>query len=110
MVPWIGVAVIAAAFFYLKRSDLGSAKARELVAGGAALVDVRSPAEFATGHIDGARNIPLGELARRAGELGLTGRPVIVYCASGTRSALAKRALASAGFAQVYNLGAMRNW
>ncbi len=110
MIPWIGAAVVAAAFFFWKRADLDSAKARELVAGGAMLVDVRSPAEFATGHLDGARNVPVGEIARRAKELGPADRPVIVYCASGTRSALAKRALVNAGFAQVYNLGSMGNW
>lgn len=110
MAIWIGFAVVAAAFFLWKRADLGSAKAHELVAGGAMLVDVRSPAEFAAGHIEGAHNVPVGEIGRRARELGATDRPVIVYCASGTRSAIAKRALVKAGFAQVYNLGSMRNW
>lgn len=107
---WIALAAVVATFFFLKRADIGRDKAHALVAGGAQLVDVRSPAEFGTGHIDGARNIPLGELDRRVRELGATDRAVIVYCASGTRSAMAKRALHKAGFTEVYNLGSMRNW
>lgn len=99
-----------AIFWFLKRPDLSGAAARELVAKGARLVDVRSPGEFAGVHLDGARNIPVGELGRRLGELGAKDRPVIVYCASGARSAMAKRTLKGAGFREVYNLGAMHNW
>jgi phage shock protein E len=110
MATWIILAVCAAAFVLWKRADIDGAKARELVASGALLVDVRSPAEFAAGHIEGARNVPVGEVGQRARELGPTHRPVIVYCASGTRSAIAKRALVRAGFARVYNLGSMSNW
>ena len=107
------VIVAATAFavlWWLKRPDVSSARARELVAGGARLVDVRSPGEFAGTHLDGARNIPVGEIASRVRELGDKAKPVIVYCASGARSAMAKRALKSAGFQEVYNLGAMNNW
>lgn len=104
------VVVALVAMWWLKRPDVTSARARELVAHGARLVDVRSPGEFAGAHLDGARNIPVGEVARRAGELGDKSQPVIVYCASGARSAMAKRALKSAGFTEVYNLGAMHNW
>ena len=107
---WIALAAVAATFFFLKRADIGRDKAHALVSSGARLVDVRSPAEFGAGHIDGARNIPLGELDRRVRELGATDGAVIVYCASGARSAMAKRALKKAGFTEVYNLGSMRNW
>lgn len=110
MLMWIGFGVVAVAFLLWKRADVSSDKAREMVAAGALLVDVRSPAEFASGHIHGARNVPVGEVGRRARELGTFERSVIVYCASGTRSALAKRTLRRAGFKQVYNLGSMRNW
>lgn len=106
IVAAIGFAVV----WWLKRPDLSSTRARELVAGGARLVDVRSAGEFAATHLEGARNIPVGEIGRRARELGDKSKPVIVYCASGTRSAMAKRTLKSAGFSEVYNLGAMHNW
>lgn len=101
---------IIAVFWYLKRPDITGAAARALLADGARLIDVRSAAEFNAGHLKGARNVPVGEIRHRAGELGDKSRPVILYCASGARSAMAKRTLQSAGFTKVYNLGAMANW
>jgi NADPH-dependent 2,4-dienoyl-CoA reductase/sulfur reductase-like enzyme/rhodanese-related sulfurtransferase len=56
----------------------------DALAGGAALVDVRSPEEFAAGHIDGALNIPVDQLRERMGELP-DDRRVIVTCAVGQR-------------------------
>jgi rhodanese-related sulfurtransferase len=106
----IVAATVFAVLWLLKRPDISASRARELVAGGARLVDVRSPGEFAATHLEGARNIPVGEVGRRSRELGDKGKPVIVYCASGTRSAMAKRTLKSAGFTEVYNLGSMHNW
>ncbi|HEX9101867.1 MAG TPA: rhodanese-like domain-containing protein [Polyangia bacterium] len=106
----IVAAVAFAALWWLKRPDISAIRARQLVADGARLVDVRSPGEFAATHLDGARNIPVSEIGRRARELGDKAKPVIVYCASGTRSAMAKRTLKGAGFAEVYNLGSMHNW
>jgi rhodanese-related sulfurtransferase len=110
LVMLIGFVVIGGLFWYMRRPDISATVAHTLVAEGAALLDVRSPGEFGGGHLDGARNIPVGEIARRSGEVGGKDRPVIVYCASGTRSAAAKRVLKSAGFSRVYNLGAMSNW
>ena len=72
------------------------------------MVDVRSAAEFASGHAEGSVNIPLPELDERMKELD-PGRWVIVCCASGTRSAIARRKLRSRGFARVYNAGSWRN-
>lgn len=82
-------------------------EAKKLIASGARLVDVRSPGEFRAGHLAGARNFPVGEIDRRAGEIGPKDAPVIVYCASGMRSASAARTLKSLGFSRVYDLGAM---
>lgn len=108
---WI-TASVAAVLFILSRSrgDVTGPQARALVSAGAALIDVRSPGEFAAGHVDQARNIPVGELAGRLGELGAKEQPVVLYCASGIRSAAAARTLRSNGFQQVHNLGAMRRW
>jgi phage shock protein E len=106
----LGFVAMVALFWYLKRPDITAAAARALLTKGATLVDVRSPGEFGGGHLDGARNIPVGDIARRSRELGDKQRPVIVYCASGARSAAAKRMLQRAGFSHVYNLGAMSNW
>lgn len=64
------------------------------------VLDVRSPQEFATGHIAAAVNIPHTELRDRLGEVrtGAAGRPVRVTCASGVRSAIAHRVLTQNGF------------
>jgi rhodanese-related sulfurtransferase len=106
----IGFAVVIGLFWYMRRPDLSAPAAHALVAEGAALVDVRSLSEFGGSHLAGARNIPVGEIAHRSAELGAKDRPIVVYCASGMRSAAAKRMLKSAGFSRVYNLGAMSNW
>ncbi len=73
---------------------------------GAVLVDVRSRNEFAAGSAPGSINIPVGELGSRMGELPRQA-PVVVACASGTRSGMAALMLKKAGFTQVYNAG---NW
>jgi rhodanese-related sulfurtransferase len=104
------LAVLFGAFWYLKRPDISPLQAHELVARGGRLVDVRSPGEYARAHVDGALNLPVGEVAGRARELGPKDRPIILYCASGTRSAMAARTLRSFGFTKVYNLGSMGNW
>ena len=64
------------------------------------VLDTRSRAEFATGHLPGALNIPHTELRDRLDEVraASAGRPVRVMCASGVRSAIAHRVLAQAGF------------
>ena len=106
---FIVFAVLLGAFIALRFvGKVHPAKARELVGGGALLLDVRSEGEFASGHIAGAKNIPLGDLARRFGEIeAMKDRPVVVYCASGIRSAMAKQTLRSHGFREVHDLGAM---
>jgi len=75
---------------------------------GAQVVDVRSPAEFAAGHSPGSINIPLPEIGQRAGELD-PNRWVIVCCASGTRSAVARLRLRGLGFRRVVNAGPWSN-
>jgi rhodanese-related sulfurtransferase len=80
----------------------------ELRREGAQLVDVRTPGEFAGGHAPGSVNIPLQELDARARELD-PGRWVVVACASGTRSAMARRRLLGRGFKHVMNAGSWRN-
>ncbi|MGE0798195.1 MAG: rhodanese-like domain-containing protein [Lautropia sp.] len=77
---------------------------------GAVIVDVRPAAEFANGHLPGARNLPAEDLAKRAGDLP-SGKPVIVVCANGSRAGKAAAALRSAGRADVFTLdGGIANW
>jgi rhodanese-related sulfurtransferase len=70
---------------------------------GAQIVDVRTPAEFQGGVIAGAKNIPLDELPAAVGTLDKS-KPVLLYCATGSRSVTAMQMLQSAGFERVYNL------
>lgn len=88
---------------------VSGATARELVAAGAQLVDVRSPGEFAGGHLPGAVNLPVAGIGARSGELDRT-RPVVVYCLSGGRSAAAAATLRRQGFTEVHDLGPIRAW
>ena len=76
----------------------------DLIQHGAQVVDVRTPQEFASAHAQGSRNIPLDQLAQRAAELDRS-RPVVVCCASGARSSMAKSLLERAGFSSVHNAG-----
>ena len=75
---------------------------------GAVLVDVRSAAEFASGSAPGSVNIPLGELGSRLKEIPAS-VPVVLCCASGTRSGMAKMMLKKNGFEQVFNVGKWSN-
>lgn len=83
--------------------------ARAWVAAGATLLDVRSPSEFASGHLGAARNIPVAELASRLAELPPPPHDVVVYCRSGNRSARAAATLTGAGY-RVLDLGPMSAW
>jgi rhodanese-related sulfurtransferase len=77
---------------------------------GAVVLDVRPAAEFDTGHLPGARNIPVTEFDKRAGEVP-AGKPVIVCCASGANSARVAASLRKAGRQDVFNLsGGLRAW
>jgi molybdopterin/thiamine biosynthesis adenylyltransferase/rhodanese-related sulfurtransferase len=74
------------------------------------LVDVREPHELDISHIDGARNIPLGQLAMHSTELN-PGDDIVLLCKTGVRSTRALHILLGAGFQKLYNLkGGMNGW
>lgn len=74
------------------------------------LLDVREPHELEISHLDGAKLIPLGQLASRLSELD-TAQEMVVFCKAGTRSARALELLISAGFRKVKNLqGGINAW
>jgi rhodanese-related sulfurtransferase len=90
--------------------ELASLRAR-----GVPVIDVREPAEFAAGHVPGAASIPRGVLefevdghpavnGLRDPALAHRDRPVVLYCRSGGRSALAAEALLRLGFSQPLSL------
>jgi rhodanese-related sulfurtransferase len=79
---------------------------------GTQLIDVRTAAEYADGHLAGARNLDWssGALEANWGDLD-KGAPVLLYCASGRRSAAAREAMAAAGFTNVKDIaGGIRAW
>ncbi len=108
--PWMLAAGVAAALVLASRLARGGKVASSVVqakiAAGASVVDVRSPDEFRGGAYPGAINIPVQVLPARMGELPKD-RPVVLYCASGARSAAAARMLKQAGFADVVNAGGL---
>ena len=74
----------------------------------AVLIDVRSPGEFASGHLAGAQNIPLEALGQRvARAVPDHDTPIVVYCRSGMRSGQARSVLTQLGYRQVINGGAL---
>jgi phage shock protein E len=89
-------------------AQVDGAAAKKIVAEGGLLLDVRSPEEFADGHIEGARNVPVNEIEGMLGSLPKD-KAIVVYCAVGRRAAKAAATLANAGF-KVHNLGAMASW
>lgn len=69
------------------------------------ILDVRSDAEFAAGHLEGALHVPHDQLEARLSSLREhEGEPVLVYCKSGRRAALAAETLAEAGFTKLRHL------
>lgn len=73
------------------------------------VLDVRQPDEFRTGHITGAKLIPLNELHRKIKELP-KGREIVCICASGSRSISAAKMLAKEGFSVMNVKGGMLAW
>ena len=76
------------------------------------ILDVRAAAEFAAGHLQGAKNIQLAELEKRIGELEkFKALPVIVVCQSGNQSSKATTQLQRGGFEQAVSLeGGLAAW
>ena len=71
-------------------------------------IDVRSASEFASGHVDGAVNIPHTEIVQRIGEVTEDKEATLyLYCRSGRRSGIAADALQQAGFVDVVNVGGL---
>ena len=77
---------------------------KELMEKGAVIVDVRTSAEFSSGHIRNSINIPLNTLKASLSKLDKQ-KPIITCCASGMRSASAEGILLACGFTEVVNGG-----
>jgi len=80
---------------------------KDMIKAGAKIVDVRSSQEFADESYPGAVNLPLSIIAAKLDELGPKDGPIVLYCASGARSAQAARLLKQEGFTNVVNAGGL---
>jgi rhodanese-related sulfurtransferase len=117
----IAVAFISGAMLlwpYVRRAGGGpavsAAQATQLINREDALVlDVRDPGEFGTGHIIGAKNVPLSRIDSAGSEIAAKrkDKPVIVYCDDGHRAVKAASALRSQGFGKAVSLsGGLGAW
>jgi phage shock protein E len=79
---------------------------KQMIDAGATIIDVRTPDEFRDGSYPGAVNIPLSSLRGRLPHIP-KGKPVVLYCSSGGRSAWAARTMRRAGFSEVANAGGL---
>jgi phage shock protein E len=103
---FFGLVVIATLLVACAAEDQTGKEAYAAVEAGALLIDVRSPEEFATGHLPGALNIPHGEIVDGVARLQVSkDAPIVLYCRSGNRSGIAKTALESAGYDDLMNAG-----
>jgi phage shock protein E len=93
-------------FSFLKKLFAGNAdELRSFLERGAVVVDVRTPNEFGGGNFKGSKNIPVNLISSRVAEIKKWNKPVIVCCASGMRSGMAKSTLQANGI-EVINAGA----
>lgn len=85
---------------------------KEISTGVPILIDVREPAEFAAEHIRGAKNIPLGRLAKQIESLPTDrSAPILVYCKSGHRGAMGLTVLLMLGYKNVHSIyGGIVGW
>lgn len=107
-VPSLALALSLSACAPSSEAQTSSDEAHRIVAAGATLLDVRTPAEYGGRHIEGAVNIPVDEVRARLSEIPRD-KPVVVYCQSGGRSAAAASTLREAGY-EVHDLGPIDAW
>ena len=86
---------------------MAASSVKDRIKAGAKIIDVRTAGEFADASYPGAVNIPLSELPGKLGALGPKDTSIILYCASGARSAQAARLLKQEGFTDVVNAGGL---
>jgi phage shock protein E len=99
-------AVIAIIFMMKKSGQISAGEALACLKNGALVIDVRSPGEFNSGHLPDVINIPLDEietvLPRRVND---KNQVLLLHCASGMRSGMAKKKLNGMGYVNAFNLG-----
>ena len=99
-------AVLILLFFLRRAGQISITDAQAHLKGGALVIDVRTPAEFGSGHLQGAINLPVDDiettLPRRVPD---KDRVLLLHCQSGMRSSAARKKLKGLGYANSFNLG-----
>ena len=96
-------------FDFLRSADINAGMAEYASDSGAVLVDVRTPGEYASGHIERSRNIPLDTLTSAQNAIPDKSTPLYIYCHSGARSRNAARVLRRLGYTSVRDIGGGTN-
>ena len=103
---WVAAGVVAWLILQQMRGGARPDEVKALLKKGARVIDVRTPAEFARGHLTQAVNLPLDEFSERlVREIPDKETPLLLHCASGARSAAAKRMAVKLGYSTALNLG-----
>lgn len=97
-------------FDFLRGPDIDAGLAQCQETPGALLLDVRTPGEYAEGHLPGARNLPLQSLEGIAAVAPAKDAPLFLYCRSGARSGQAISLLQRMGYTRVTNIGGIMNY
>jgi phage shock protein E len=107
ILPTLFLFLLVAAYVYLWRSGQQALKyAREYQNQGGLLIDVRSPAEYKSGHLPRAINLPLNELDTYVPRLAQDKNQILLlHCKTGLRSELAAQRLQRQGYSKAFNLG-----
>lgn len=106
----LGLILASAAFAEAPTMSVTALHARQESGSAPIVLDVRSPGEYASGHIPGAINIPFGQVAQRLDEVDAS-QDVAVYCGVGPRARKGEAALLSAGYKKVFHVeGGFTAW
>ena len=102
----VGFGVLILLVFMRRRDWISAADARERLKRGALVIDVRTEAEFAAGHLPGAINLPLGAIATTPpARLPDKSKTLLLHCQAGGRSRAAQAELRAMGYTSTFNLG-----
>ncbi len=105
----LSIVALSSLTFACRAGNADPATVHAKIKAGALVVDVRTPAEFASGAYQGAINIPLDQVEKRLADLGDRKRPIVLYCRSGHRAGQAKAILEKNGFSDVTNGGGLKD-
>ena len=97
-------------FDFFRHTDINAGAEKCVSTQGAVLLDVRTASEYAAGHIDCSRNIPLQSIESAGKTFSDKNTPLFVYCHSGARSRTAVRILRNLGYSDVTDLGGIINY